>query len=62
MKYSELEKKLKGMGCYLIRSEQGGHPLWYSPRTGKTFQMSHHGRKEVAAGTLRKIKRDAGLE
>ena len=62
MKYTELEKKLRGIGCYLLHTTQGGHPLWYSPKTGKTFQMSHHGKQEVALGTLRKIKRDAGLK
>ncbi len=62
MKYSELEKKLRGIGCYPMNTEQGGHPLWYSPGTGKTFQMSHHSKQEVASGTLRKIKREAGLD
>lgn len=61
MKYSELERKVRAAGCYDTGDEQNGHPLWFSPKTGKTFQMSHHGSKEVASGTLRKIKRDAGI-
>ncbi len=62
MKYSELAKRLRQIGCFPLQKDRGGHPLWYSPKTGKTFQMSHHDKQEVATGTLRKIKRDAGLD
>ncbi|MDO4165246.1 MAG: type II toxin-antitoxin system HicA family toxin [Bacteroides sp.] len=61
MKYKELEKLVRAVGCYDTRREQAGHPLWYSPKTGKTFQMSHHGSQEVATGTLKKIKLAAGI-
>ena len=62
MKYKELERQLRGIGCFDTGRQQAGHPLWYSPRTGKEFQMSNHQHQEVASGTLRKIKRAAGLE
>ena len=62
MKYSELEKMLRRFGCYPLNRQQGGHPLWYSPKTQKTFQTSNHGSHEVAPGTLKKILRDSGLE
>ena len=52
MKYNELEKMVKKAGCYDTGAQQAGHPLWYSPKTGKTFQMSNHGSEEVAKGTL----------
>lgn len=61
MKYSELEKKLKKAGCYL-EGTMGGHPLWYSPITGKFFKMSHHGSKEIASGTLKSIIKDSGVK
>jgi len=47
MKYSEVERKLKKAGCYQD-GEMGGHPLWYSPLTGKLFKMSHHKSQEAA--------------
>ncbi|MCQ2155296.1 MAG: type II toxin-antitoxin system HicA family toxin [Bacteroidales bacterium] len=50
------------MGCTNTGSQQAVHPLWYSPRTGKNFQLSNHSSQEVATGTLRKILKDAGLE
>ena len=61
MKYSELHKKLRKAGCYPTGKEIAGHPEWYSPLTGKYFPTSHHGGHEVAPGTLRNIKRDAGI-
>lgn len=61
MKYYELERKLKKAGCYEV-SRKGGHPIWYSPLTGKEFQMSHHGSQEVKPGTLRAILRDSGVK
>lgn len=62
MKYNELGRKLKGIGCYDTGDQINGHPVWYSPVTGKRFKMSNHGGQEVASGTLRSIKRDAGLK
>ena len=62
MKYKELHKKLRDAGCYYTGREQAGHPLWYSPRTGKYFTTSHHGSEEVATGTLNSIMKAAGLK
>ena len=62
MKYSELERQLKKIGCYSTGGSINGHPEWYSPVTNKYFPMSHHQHQEVASGTLRKIKKDAGLK
>lgn len=61
MKYSELERKLKKLGCYLD-GEMNGHPLWFSPKTEKHFKMSNHKSQEVAKGTLQSIKKDSGLQ
>ena len=61
MKYNELERYLLRAGCREMGIEQNSHPLWFSPKTGKTFQMSHHKSHEVAKGTLSKILKTAGL-
>lgn len=61
MKYSELERRLLKFGCYSIEVQQCGHPLWFSPITGKTFMTSNHKSREIATGTLKKILRDAGI-
>lgn len=63
MKYSELHRLLKGIGCYKISGKQiAGHPAWFSPLTGKTFPTSHHESEDVKRGTLRNILRDSGLK
>ena len=62
MKYSELERKVKKIGCYDTGKQMNGHPLWYSPVTGKVFQMSNHGGEEVAKGALNAIMKAAGLK
>ena len=61
MKYSELERMLRDAGCYITR-EGSNHCLWYSPVTGKTFPVGRHKTQEVPTGTLKSIKRDAGLQ
>ena len=61
MKYNELEKLVRKAGCYPTGEEQAGHPLWINPNTGERFAMSHHHSREVAAGTLKSIKRAAGI-
>jgi predicted RNA binding protein YcfA (HicA-like mRNA interferase family) len=61
MKYSELEKKLKKAGCYWVRNGKR-HPIWFSPITGREFELSYHGNHEVAAGTLKSIIGEAGVK
>lgn len=61
MKYNELHKKLKKIGCYPLDGvEIAGHPVWYSPITGNTFPTSHHGSEEVKKGTLNGIMKASG--
>lgn len=62
MKYSELHRKLKKEGCYPTGEELSGHPEWFSPITGMKFATSHHGSSEVAAGTLRNIRKASGVD
>ncbi|MBO4671352.1 MAG: type II toxin-antitoxin system HicA family toxin [Bacteroidales bacterium] len=62
MKYNELAKRLRYIMCYDTGEQANGHPLWYSPITGKVFRMSNHGSQEVPTGTLNSIMKDAGLK
>lgn len=61
MRYSELKKLLKKAGCYK-KGEGGRHELWFSPATGQSFPVSRHNTEEVPTGTLKSIKKAAGLE
>lgn len=60
MKYSEVERKVKKQGCYQVRDGKK-HPIWYSPITGKEFQLSNHRSEEVKSGTLKSISKDSGV-
>ena len=62
MKYSELHRKLKKVGCYPTGKQVSGHPEWYSPITKRFFITSNHEKEEVATGTLKNIKKSAGIE
>ena len=61
LKYNELKKLLKKNGCFLERQGKN-HEIWFSPKTGCFFTVGRHGTEEVAAGTLKSIKKDAGIE
>ena len=61
VRYSELEKELRKIKCKVIR-EGANHCIWYSPVTGKRFPVSRHKTEEIPTGTLKSIRRDAGLE
>lgn len=61
MKYNELHKLLRKAGCYETKEQMAGHPLWFSPKTGKFFPTSNHGSQEVKLGTLKNIKKAAGI-
>lgn len=61
MKYSEVERKVKKHGCYFVRDGKK-HPIWFSPITGKEFQLSKHRSEEVKPGTLNSISRDSGVK
>ncbi|QLB44396.1 type II toxin-antitoxin system HicA family toxin [Mannheimia pernigra] len=56
----DLIKELKAHGCYLKRMGKGDHQIWYSPITGKTFPVPHP-KEDLAIGTLKSIKKSAGL-
>lgn len=62
MKYNELHKLLSKAGCYDTGRQRSGHPLWFSPVTGKYFKTSNHGSEEVKPGTLKSILREAGIK
>ena len=61
MKISEMVKRLKKAGCYIVRAGTN-HDIWYSPVTDKYFIVARHPSKELKSGTANSIMRDAGLK
>lgn len=60
MKYSEIHKKLREAGCYVIRNGTR-HPIWESPKTGKSFPTSYHEAQEAKKGTVNAIRKLSGV-
>ena len=60
MKHSELMKLFSKNNIPLAQHGKR-HDLYFSPITGKKFPVPRHA-KEIATGTLKSIKKDAGLD
>ena len=60
MKTSELLKILKKHGIVFIR-HGGSHDIYYSPITGKEFQVPRH-KGEIGTGLLNAILKQAGIK
>jgi len=56
----ELIKELKKAGCEFVRHGKGDHQIWYSPITGKKFTVPHP-KRPLATGTLKSIRKAAGI-
>ena len=60
MRYRELTKRLRELGCEYLRDAPGSHELW-NPQTGDTAIIAHHQRREIPTGTFFSILRDLGI-
>lgn len=62
MRYREVEKKLKKLGCFEISSKTGGsHRKWINPETGAGAPVPDWGSKDLKPGTLRSAVKQLGL-
>lgn len=61
MKYSEVERRLKKAGCYFL-SQGTNHEWWYSPITGRKFQISRHKSEDAKPKTLKSIAEQSGIK
>jgi predicted RNA binding protein YcfA (HicA-like mRNA interferase family) len=63
MKYKEVIKKLKLMGCQEMPRRGGGsHQKWYNPINNKIVPIPDWGSKDLKLGTLRQIIRELQLD
>lgn len=59
LSYRIVIKKLRKLGFVFRRATGGTHEIWWHEGTRKTCVVPHH--KEIKAGTLRSILRQAGV-
>jgi predicted RNA binding protein YcfA (HicA-like mRNA interferase family) len=62
MKYAELVKKLKRLGCEFRRQASGSHEIWYNPRTNRSTPIPCHANKDIGKSLLTKILRELGID
>lgn len=63
MRYRELARKLRRLGCKEIqRKSRGSHRKWFSPKTGQSSTIPDWGSKDLKRGTVRGFLRDLGID
>lgn len=61
MRYGEVKRLLQKNGCYKLH-EGKRHEIWYSPTTGKQFEVGRHDGEEVKNGILHSILKASGIK
>ena len=63
MKYREVARKLKNLGCQeLPRRGRGSHRKWYNPATDRASVVPDWGGKDLKVGTVRAAVRQLKIE
>jgi len=62
MKYRELAKRLRKLGCEYLRPGHGSHRIWWNPQNGRYTTIPDWGGRDLKPGTLRTILRDLGID
>ena len=57
MRYRELTKRLRKLGCEFDRQAAGSHEIWWNPATNGFTVIPNHGGRDLPPGTLRAILR-----
>ena len=62
MKYREVEKKLRKLGCLELKSKGGSHRKWINPITNRGAPVPDWGSKDLKIGTLRAAAKQLGFD
>lgn len=63
MRYREVERRLKKLGCIEINTKSGGsHRKWINPKNGRGAPVPDWGSKDLKNGTLRSVVKLLGFE
>jgi predicted RNA binding protein YcfA (HicA-like mRNA interferase family) len=62
VKYREVARRLRVLGCEEIpRSRPGSPRIWYNPKTERVAPVPDWGPKDIKIGTLRAVVRQLDL-
>lgn len=63
MKYRDVTRKLKALGCHeLPRRGGGSHRKWFNPETQQATVLPDCGSRDLKLGTLRAAIRQLGID
>lgn len=62
MKYGELARKLKRLGCAQTRFGAGSHEVWRNPKNGQQTVIPYHRSQDIGPGLLSRILRQLGVD
>jgi predicted RNA binding protein YcfA (HicA-like mRNA interferase family) len=62
MRYRELTRKLRRLGCEFDRQARGDHEVWINPGNRRRTTIQNWGNRDIPPGTLRAILRDLDIE
>ncbi len=61
MRYRDLAKRLRQLGCEELVGGKGSHRKWYNSTTGMVVVIPDWGSKDLALGTVRAVVRELGV-
>jgi mRNA interferase HicA len=63
MKYRDVTRKLKKLGCQeLPRRGGGSHRKWYNPKTDKLTVLPDWSGKDLKLGTIKAVIKQLGID
>jgi len=62
VKYAELARKLRRLGCQFTRYGAGSHEIWRNPNTGKQVPIPYHRTKDIGPNLLSRILRELEID
>jgi len=61
MKYRDLVKRLRELGCQELSGGKGSHRKWHNIANGKVTVVPDWGSQDLAPGTVRAVIRELGI-
>jgi mRNA interferase HicA len=61
MRYRDVARRLRELGCEYVRDGAGSHRIWWNPATDRYSTIPDWGSKDIKPGTLRRILSDLAI-
>jgi predicted RNA binding protein YcfA (HicA-like mRNA interferase family) len=62
VKYRELSRRPRALGCEFVQNGADSHRIWWNPTTGRYTTIPDWGARDLSTGTLRGIASDLGVD